>query len=94
MIIGVLALAALLLLLVACAVYYVGIGILNGGAWLVDWIMARRRARIEAELDRKQAELREAVLRLSAALSADAHDARRALIRESYLASGRLPEQK
>lgn len=94
MIIGILALTALLLLLVACTVYYIGIGIWNGWAWLVDWIMARRRAHIEAELDRKQEELREAVLRLAGALSTEAHDARRALIRESYLASGRLPEQK
>lgn len=93
-IVGILALAALLLIVVACAIYYIGIGIWNGWAWLMDWITARRRARIEAELDRKQEELRGAVLRLAGALSTEAHEARRALIRESYLASGRLPEQR
>lgn len=56
-------------------------------------IGARRRARIEAELDRKQDELRATVLQLAEALGADAHEARKALIRESYRASGRAPSQ-
>ena len=64
-------------------------------AWLVvDWLAAlrkRRRARIERELDRKQAELRIAIFGLASQLGADAHEARKALIRESYLASGRVP---
>lgn len=51
----------------------------------------RRTARIEAELDRKQDELRATVLRLADALGADAHEARKALIRESYRASGTVP---
>lgn len=50
-----------------------------------------RQERIEAELDRKQDELRATILQLAAALGADAHEARKALIRESYRASGRVP---
>lgn len=53
----------------------------------------RRRARIEAELDRKQDELRRTVLQLADALGMEAHEARKALIRESFLASGRTPNQ-
>lgn len=53
----------------------------------------RRAARIEAELDRKQDELRSTILNLAEALGADAHEARKALIRESYLASGKVPGQ-
>lgn len=53
----------------------------------------RRRARIEAELDRKQDELRATILQLADALGMEAHEARRALIRESFLASGRTPNE-
>ncbi|NYD66389.1 hypothetical protein [Agromyces atrinae] len=53
----------------------------------------RRRARIEAELDRKQDELRRTVLQLADALGMEAHEARKALIRESFLASGRTPSE-
>ncbi len=63
--------------------------------WIVDWLTAlreRRRARIERELDRKQAELRATILRPASELGADAHEARKALIRESYLTSGRVPD--
>ena len=51
----------------------------------------RRRARIEAELDQKQDELRRTVLGIADALGMEAHEARRALIRESFLSSGRVP---
>jgi len=88
-----LALLALPLLLVG--------GLINllwmGGVWLVDWIKTlreRKRARIERELDRTQAELRATILRLASELGADAHEARKALIRESYLASGRVPDDR
>ncbi|WP_448810387.1 hypothetical protein [Agromyces bauzanensis] len=59
----------------------------------LEWIKARRDRRVdrvEAELDRKQDELRATILHLANALGAEAHEARKALIRESYLASGRL----
>ncbi|KQR86706.1 hypothetical protein [Microbacterium sp. Leaf179] len=62
---------------------------------LADWIRQRRdrkRARIEAELDRTQAELRQTILQIASALGGDALEARKALIRESYLARGDLPE--
>lgn len=68
-----------------------------GGEALVKWMLARRdrrRARIEAELDRTQVELRQTILRLASELGADAHEARKALIRESYLASGRVPGEQ
>lgn len=55
-------------------------------------LQAEQRA-VEAELDRKQDELRGTILRLAEALGAEAHEARKALIRESYLASGRVPER-
>lgn len=70
-------------------------GITHAAEWLVrlsERRRARRRAAIEAELDRTQEQLRRTILDLSAALGADAHETRKALIRESYLASGRVPE--
>ncbi|WP_146083730.1 hypothetical protein [Rathayibacter sp. AY1C6] len=62
----------------------------------MDWIKAcryRRIDRVEAELDREQDEMRATMLHLADALGADAHEARKALIRESYLATGRMPEK-
>jgi hypothetical protein len=68
--------------------------------WARDLVVAvrnsfgeRRRARIEAELDRKQDELRRTVLQLADTLGMEAHEARKALIRESFLASGRTPNE-
>lgn len=61
--------------------------------WIGEQIERRRdakRARIEAELDRTQAELRATILQLAAELGADAHEARKAMIRESYLHRGEL----
>lgn len=54
----------------------------------------RRQAQIELELDRTQTELRASILRLASELNADAHETRKALIRESYLASGRAPDHE
>lgn len=51
----------------------------------------RRRARVEAELDQKQEEMRRTILQLATAIGMESHEARRALIRESFLASGRIP---
>jgi len=45
-----------------------------------------RRDRLEAELDRRQAELRERLLQLAIELNNSGFDARTALIRESFLA--------
>jgi vacuolar-type H+-ATPase subunit H len=50
-------------------------------------IRSSNRARVEAELDRQQMQLRSTILRLAEQLGADAHEARKALIRESFLAS-------
>lgn len=66
-----------------------------GGMTLVDLFKSRRTrrvARIEADLDRTQAELRQTILRLAEELGADAHEARKALIRESFLATGSMPD--
>jgi hypothetical protein len=86
-----LALLALPLLAAYGAVWLLWVGV----EWVVNWLLAlreRKRARIERELDRTQAELRSTILRLASELGADAHEARKALIRESYLASGRVPD--
>lgn len=53
-----------------------------------------RQAQMEADLDRKQDELRRSVLQLADALGMEAHEARRALIRESFLAPGRAPDSR
>lgn len=45
----------------------------------------RRRAAMERELDRQQAELRASILKLASELRADAHEARKALVRESFV---------
>lgn len=79
---------ALLLLPLVLAVL-----LIQGAVELTVWISkmvkqyrANKRARSEEELDRTQAELRLAILNLASQLGADAHEARKALIRESYLA--------
>ncbi len=72
--------------------------IIHGVAELFLWIVRKirnrsvvRRARIQAELDRTQAELRATILNLASQLGAEAHEARKALIRESFLASREDP---
>jgi len=83
-----------LLLLPFIAAYGVAWLVWAGVITIVDWIKALRankRVRIERELDRQQAELRATILHLAGQLGADAHEARKALIRESYLASGQTP---
>jgi hypothetical protein len=52
---------------------------------IADWREARA-SRVEAELDRAERELRVRIFTLASQLSAEAHDARKALIRESFLA--------
>lgn len=69
--------------------------VFQGRDWLMNFMLPGRRtrqARIEAELDRKQDEMRATILQLATALSIDAHEARKALIRESFLASGRVSD--
>lgn len=69
-------------------------GAVEGAEALMNWFRdrrARRIARIEAELDRTQMELRATILQLAGQLGGDAHEARKALIRESFLASGKVP---
>lgn len=78
------------------AVIGVGVALLVFGVVerLSDWWDGRsrkRKAAIEAELDRTQAELRSTILQLASAMNGDAHEARKALIRESYLARGEVP---
>lgn len=68
----------------------------NGYRKLAGFVGTRRQraaaAADEAWRDQKQMELRHTILRLADHLGADAHEARKALIRESYLASGKLPD--
>lgn len=86
-----LALIALPFLLLALLVQ----GLIAGTMWILERVRSRRdrrRARVEAELDRTQAELRATILLLASELGAGAHEARKALIRASYSASGKLPD--
>jgi hypothetical protein len=71
-------------------------GLWIGGEWLMDWFTRRREARTartRAELDRTQEELRRTILQLADALGVEAHEARKALIRESYIATRHMPER-
>lgn len=91
---GLLALAAIVLVLIVAATYYLCLGIWMGGKHLVHRYRNRQTARqaaIEAELDRTQDELRLTILHLADELGNGAHEARRALIRESFRANGKLP---
>jgi hypothetical protein len=63
---------------------------------LCEWASKRRERRVttlEAELDKTQAELRAAALNLAEQLNGNAHEARKALIRESFLARGEIPKE-
>lgn len=82
----------LLPFLLIAGVGWLLVKIVEGIVYLFQRLRERRRARVERELDRTQAELRATILRLASELGADAHEARKALIRESYLAAGRAPE--
>ncbi|MFB2556755.1 hypothetical protein [Herbiconiux liangxiaofengii] len=90
---GVLALAAIVLVLPFLVIGWV--------VELVMWISRqialrreRRRAAIEAELDLAQARMRATILQLATELNADAHEARRALIKASFEASQQDPPGK
>lgn len=86
----ILALVGSLFLIVIGLLYWVGVGVKRAVGWWCD-CRRRRIRRIEAELDRTQAEMRATILHLAEQLGADAHEARKALIRESYVASGQTP---
>lgn len=86
----------ILLALPFVAVRYAAIGVVKGGELLMQSIRNNRfirTRRAEAELDRQQEELRRTILSLADALGMEAHEARKALIRESYRASGQVPNQ-
>lgn len=90
---GILALLALPFLAVGALIN----GLAIGSEWLMKSIQNHHRDvrehRAEAELDRKQEELRSTILNLADALGMEAHEARKALIRESHRASGQVPNQ-
>lgn len=81
----------------AFAIYIVVVLVIAFGCQpLEDWFRRRqdrKSARIEADLDRTQAELRQTILQLAVAMNGDALEARKALIRESYLARGEVPKE-
>jgi len=65
-------------------------------AALVSWWDERRqqkRRRIERELDEAQQQLRATILQLASELNADAHETRKAMIRESFLAGQRAQDR-
>lgn len=81
---GTLALVALLI--------FAGFALL---AW-IDEAWMERRKRIEAELDRKQEQLRGTIFRLAEALADDrlaADKTKREMARAAYVASGTLPKK-
>lgn len=83
-----------LLLLPLIALYGIAWLIGAGVMVVVDWaktLRENKRARIEREIDRKSAELRATIFNLAEQLNADGLEARKALIRESYLATGQVP---
>lgn len=82
--------AVLLVLALTCLIL---IGVVLFVEWLKE-LSDRRRTRIERELDLAQERMRAAIFQLASELGADAHEARKALIRESYLASGQLPPKQ
>jgi hypothetical protein len=87
---------ALVLLPVILAVGIVHL-IIEGVIWVVEWFRSRRErriARIEAELDRTQAQMRATILQLAEQLGADAHEARKALIHEAFMSSGQVPPKQ
>jgi len=53
---------------------------------------ARRIAAIETELDEKAEQMRATIYEIASALSSSGHQARKDMIREAYLQSGRLPD--
>ena len=57
-------------------------------AAIADWRESRAE-RAEEELDKAERELRLRIVTLASQLSAEAHDARKALIRESFLSAQR-----
>ena len=78
------------LLLLALTVFMVAKGVTEMANWIANKIRNHRpskRARIEAELERTRAELRATIFNLASQLGAEAHEARKALIQQSYLAS-------
>lgn len=89
-----------LLALPFLTVGYILAGLWKAGEWLVHLFREHRIARIRAvkrtteiELDRKQEELHRTILRLAEGLDMEAHEARKALIRDSFIASGHLPNR-
>ena len=85
-----------LLALPLIGLWILGYWVSEGVVAVIDLRKKRRelqRARTERELDRTQAQMRATILRLASELGADAHEARKALIRESLLASGRIPPE-
>ncbi len=78
-------------LLVVWGVIY-GIGALT--MWTANLIKhhrQRRRDRIDADLDRAEAEMKATLYELASQLDQNAHEARKALLHESFLASRRTP---
>lgn len=62
---------------------------------IADWVERRtaaRRARIEAELDRKQAALRRTTLTVAEGLARDRDEASRQMTRAAFLATGSTSE--
>ncbi len=53
---------------------------------------ARRRSRVEADLDRQQQELRQTILRIAEELANERNEASREMLRAAFLADGQAPD--
>jgi len=73
-------------LVVVCVVLIIGLVLVGVFDWVVQ-LREAKRTRIEQELNRTEAELHATIVQLASELGAGAHEARKALIRASFLAS-------
>lgn len=73
-------------LVVVFVLLVIGLVVVGVFDWVVQ-LRAAKRTRIEQELSRTEAVLRTTIVKLASELGADAHEARKALIQASFLAS-------
>jgi ABC-type methionine transport system permease subunit len=80
--------STLLLVIVAvCSIYAALAAMAIAAADFITKLVERRRERRQVEAKLIEAEMQRALITLASQLGAEAHEARKALIRESFLAS-------
>ena len=66
--------------------------VITGVADEVESWKARRRARIEADLDRTQEELRQTILQIADGLASDRDETSRQMMQAAFLETGQTPD--